>query len=29
VHHHGSIDDPQMLARYQEAVLERALKMRR
>lgn len=24
VHHHGSIDNPQMLARYQEAVLGRA-----
>jgi len=26
VHHHGSIDDPQMLARYQEAVLGNAKK---
>lgn len=25
VHHHGSIDDPQMLATYQEAVLGQAL----
>ena len=27
VHHHGSIDDPRMLARYQEAILGRATDM--
>jgi len=25
VHHHGSIDDPRMLAAYQDAVLKRTL----
>jgi ketosteroid isomerase-like protein len=28
VHHHGSIDDPRMLARYQDAVLGKHEKMR-